>query len=736
MTNKIRNVTKQLLGAEDVLFGRGIVSQRRGTVDVPVHRLDLALPVADEAELAVTDPEQYPKASIGSRNFVAVNGQYQEVSTIQPVLFSVGAMMSAEYPYAIDGDTVAKWTGAFPKTLTLADQGFTNPGWLVTSTGLGRAIISETVPSASFTREGVRWYKPSESTTYVYYCDGDSCQWVQEPVQSAEGTLRQEIAAPDSDVPVGGVASAKLNKRVTVAQLAATAFPIGSQLTVTDRDNATFEVVPSATVNGFGVLPVGGGRAAILRLPASEVNVKWLGAIGDAVFDNSAVLQHALDYYYNVYIPKGNYLHSTGLLGRTAQKVYSDYSNNQSLADTSFLIYTGTGTAFSVAAPSGFYYGNYLENITLVASGSAINTATGLLLKNLSETRVFGINSIGFAKAVVFDNVNICECDYIVTSNCPVGLEFSGFTSAHVELRNINIWNCSIAAVDIRTSLNQVYFKQPWLENFLYGFRVFVASGGGQLGLRLFIENPYVSTDDIVDFPNSIPFYIDLQNGTGELYSEQIEIKGGLLRSVDAGTDPAVIAINGTAGSSTIKAFCLDNVILSGGKGSGISSTLPDVNWELRGHIVSTATFNGAAVPLFNSAPQKLVDYRDTAVSDYACVWGGSGGNPSIGNGSLVAKAKRIGNIDYVNIIMTAGSTTTFGSGTWSFTAPRIATATATGTLYALDAGTTQKIGVCKIEAGTNLIQMYTDGTTDFGPTYPFTWAENDRLVLSLAVFS
>lgn len=96
MSNKVRNVTKQLLGAEDVAFGRGIVQQNRGGTLVPVHKLDIDLPVADESELALTNVAKYPKASIGSRLFVGINGQYQELSRILPVIFRVGGAISEE----------------------------------------------------------------------------------------------------------------------------------------------------------------------------------------------------------------------------------------------------------------------------------------------------------------------------------------------------------------------------------------------------------------------------------------------------------------------------------------------------------------------------------------------------------------------------------------------------------------------------------------------------------------
>lgn len=65
---------------------------------------------------------------------------------------------------------------------------------------------------------GARWYKPSEGVTYVYYVDGDSSQWVQETVNSFEGTLRTELAATDSDVLVGGVKSSNLATRLTDAR--------------------------------------------------------------------------------------------------------------------------------------------------------------------------------------------------------------------------------------------------------------------------------------------------------------------------------------------------------------------------------------------------------------------------------------------------------------------------------------------------------------------------------------
>lgn len=214
MSNKVRNVTKQLLGAEDVAFGRGIVQQNRGGTLVPVHKLDLDLPVADESELALTDTSKYPKASIGSRLFVAVNGQYQELSHIVPVIYRVGGALSAEYPYCENGNVIAKWTGEFPKTLTTADADFSPAGWQIYTVGSGRTIVSETQPPTSYGAQGLRWYNPTLPATFVYYDDGTSGQWVEESSQSTDGGIREDLKLLNSTVQIAGVPAQTLVSRI------------------------------------------------------------------------------------------------------------------------------------------------------------------------------------------------------------------------------------------------------------------------------------------------------------------------------------------------------------------------------------------------------------------------------------------------------------------------------------------------------------------------------------------
>jgi hypothetical protein len=60
----------------------------------------------------------------------------------------------------------------------------------------GANYIGETAPTAVF--NGLRWFNPAVPTTYVWYQDSDSGQWVEETAQGVDGLLRQELAVEPS----------------------------------------------------------------------------------------------------------------------------------------------------------------------------------------------------------------------------------------------------------------------------------------------------------------------------------------------------------------------------------------------------------------------------------------------------------------------------------------------------------------------------------------------------------
>lgn len=116
------------------------------------------------------------------------------------------------------------------------------------------------------------------------------------------------------------------------------------------------------------------------------------------------------------------------------------------------------------------------------------------------------------------------------------------------------------------------------------------------------------------------------------------------------------------------------------------------------------------------------------AWSSYTPTWTGTGSNPAIGNGTLAGGYFQVGKMVLFRVVMSPGSTTTFGSGAWLFSLPVPAAASEVGGIFGIgsdaSAGTFSVIGGYSI---TNAVPLSTAGA-NVSPTVPFTWASGDAL--------
>lgn len=118
----------------------------------------------------------------------------------------------------------------------------------------------------------------------------------------------------------------------------------------------------------------------------------------------------------------------------------------------------------------------------------------------------------------------------------------------------------------------------------------------------------------------------------------------------------------------------------------------------------------------------------------YTPAWTSSGTAPAIGNGILTGKYRRAANSDLVVVTgeWQAGSTTTFGTGLYSFSVPFAAVLSANnaggiGSCYLLDSGTADRPGGTRWNS-TTTIGLLSGATGDVGQTTPWTWANGDRM--------
>lgn len=119
----------------------------------------------------------------------------------------------------------------------------------------------------------------------------------------------------------------------------------------------------------------------------------------------------------------------------------------------------------------------------------------------------------------------------------------------------------------------------------------------------------------------------------------------------------------------------------------------------------------------------------------YTPAWTSSGTQPAIGNGTLAGRYCRLDNnfIGYeINILM--GSTTTFGTGTYSFSLPFTAAAGVSyhpmGNGIVRDGSAAPLVRFPTFSSTTTVILIDVAGTI-VAATVPFTFANTDRIIIT-----
>lgn len=118
--------------------------------------------------------------------------------------------------------------------------------------------------------------------------------------------------------------------------------------------------------------------------------------------------------------------------------------------------------------------------------------------------------------------------------------------------------------------------------------------------------------------------------------------------------------------------------------------------------------------------------------TSYTPTWSSGGVAPSIGNGTISGKYKQVGKKVHCHVEVTFGSTTTFGTGSYTFSLPVTANATLAahvGSAYFRDASGTATghyNGISALSGTTGLTGFESSGHTQLQATVPVTWVNGD----------
>jgi len=118
----------------------------------------------------------------------------------------------------------------------------------------------------------------------------------------------------------------------------------------------------------------------------------------------------------------------------------------------------------------------------------------------------------------------------------------------------------------------------------------------------------------------------------------------------------------------------------------------------------------------------------------YACAWTALTTDPVIGNGTINARFSVIAKRCRVEIVITMGSTTTYGSGDYRWSQPVAMGNYAAGAAIGLDTGTGFRTAIVHVDDGNNTIRVFTTDSllsVEWKNTTPHTWASTDVMYLT-----
>jgi hypothetical protein len=481
---------------------------------------------------------------------------------------------------------------------------------------------------------------------------------------------------------------------------------------------------------------------------AESVSVKDFGAVGDGINNDAAAIRAAFAASNSVLFPSGTYWCGQIDSGNT----FFDLTNKGAgvaILTQGFVELVGETTSVSecqffrlLPGPNGAQSHFYCDPIRFrdlgYVDGFPAKGLTGFRLENNNSSwgnlRFIGIYCNDVASAMVVSNRN----------------------------------NTAIADNRIRG----IFIDELWVDNGNYGivlggqgdgvyikkiitnrvYRSFFAYNVQEAEVSIFARNQK-STSEVVN----LGWFTEVTNGPPlqgmkvRYYTRDcssvvnhvlINVIGpnlGTIRGIDLDLDiqdniannraVEFIAYTTSGGvpDPTALANVMTDVIIRGRVGSQTNLIGSQANFTSPQSMTLLSTNIPATSGTYNN-------FQLTTLRTYVPTWTASISNPSLGNGALTGEYFIANGMCQVTVTLTAGSTTTFGSGVWSFTLPITSRSInlQRGSAIALDNGVLYYAGSADA-GGTAMQATFDQTTTQVQSTVPFTWANGDSLSMTVS---
>lgn len=560
-----------------------------------------------------------------------------------------------------------------------------------------------------------------------------------EAAAAADSAVDSAIAAGESETSASAAAATALS---TVPVTSATPPPSPAPNAVWIHANTGREYTYLQTANGYQWVETAasvvyasptsaedqqftaGGTGAVPRSThdklSDTISVKDFGALGDGVADDTVRIQAAINAARTAGLPL---------------KVHAGTFRTSAPLDISGIIVHGSSKGYRNANGT-VIVGAGNHDIFQQATATAATTRT-----ELHNLRIKG-GLIGVKLRYVlhseFSNIHVTDCvDGIQFGNsADSGGLFCTFENIEVDVTG--------TALDVNGNqfVNANSFNQCFFKGNNYGARVRCTGGLGA------VSNVFNDCEFAGD-----RFGIELDNTSNtilnEPYFESIGPSVHLIgtRNIGFAINDPVFALLENTNATGKNAYVYH-------AGSGIQKGTIKGGWV---YVPAAAKYNNLSLVASESPANFFLTMHDypemdvtasgftvlngllsqnlsiTTVGAYTPAWTSSGTAPAIGNGTITGNYSRVGNSVTATIKLTAGSTTTFGTGNYSFALPFPCAKQAAGHSFILDSGTGYFSAVMMANDNDSTVEGYIAGTANLlSATQPMTWAPNDSITITM----
>lgn len=463
----------------------------------------------------------------------------------------------------------------------------------------------------------------------------------------------------------------------------------------------------------------------ITGAPVSILDFGVVPTLTDAATQtaNSIALQNACAYAVSSGVPlqinSGNYYYSTTLVLPNGITIFGDGRIN------SILHYTGTSDAIQINNPinsstaANIHLSNFGITVTTRTAGKACLADTGSTFLTFQGMGFYEADRLLILDQSELVEIDLCDFELAATSTCGIWLVNGAdrTTGANQYFTN----RISITRNQFNGVIG-VNTKYSIIDDGGTSHNIVCNNFNGINAMRFAGVRQLVVTQNEIEVAQAFYFQTTRFNGaTGGLASTGINISDNFITGNAS-------SVQFTAGSCNSVTFRTNTFYTASGviPIANAQTNCVDV-WHGSGNV--QANFGvGVTADMYigNNENCKRVAFNSA--------WQSATVQPSLGNGTLESYFTRNGNIVIIDILLTAGSTTTFGTGSYYFALPSNALinelpmvgTTAFGTGVTTAGGITTTLSVSRASA--TLVRMLVNGTNvnEMSPTYPGTFAAGE----------